>query len=433
MAQTLAMKTFLASLGLILTYSITAADWPQWRGVNRDGILHGEPALAKLPAKPAHKWQIPIGKGQGGLALTRGTLVVLHETSVNGKAWETAVAMNSATGKVIWQTPYAPSWQYTNVYGPGPRTAPLIDGNLLFCQSAAGVLACISTDGGKLLWTKNYAKDFGAKWFGGNAEGSGGTAASRHGNNGQPVTDAKHIYAPAGGHAGASIVCLEKQTGKLIWKSGTDYAAYAGLMRGTLAGVEQIVMVTAANMIGYRASNGKKLWSVPVRTGAARNIVTPILHGDTVTVASHTLGTFQVRIRNSGDGQTAEENWRNRDARTNITTPVLVKGYLYGLGASRGKNSEFVCINHKTGKTEWSTRGFTDYASIIAIGNTLLVHGSRGTLTLLKATPEKFTPLGQIENASQTSWTFPVYSGGVLYVKDGLRDGKNKLTALKLR
>ena len=67
------------------------------------------------------------------------------------------------------------------------------------------------------------------------------------------------------------------------------------------------------------------------------------------------------------------------------------------------------------------------------MGDILLVHGSRGTVTLLKATPTKFTQLGRIENASQTSWTFPVYAGGVLYIKDGLRDGKNKLTALKLR
>ncbi|HIG81020.1 MAG TPA: hypothetical protein EYQ62_05125, partial [Verrucomicrobiales bacterium] len=382
------MKTAFAFLGLTLAFSTVASDWPQWRGVNRDGILHGEPALAKLPAKPAALWQIPIGKGQGGLALAKGVLIVLHETSLKGKK-ETARAIRIADGKKIWETAYADSWQYTNVYGPGPRTAPLIDGDLLFCQSAAGALACISMKNGDLLWTKNYAIDFGAKWFGGNAPGSSGTAASRHGNNGQPVTDAKYIYAPAGGHTGASLVCLEKKTGNLVWKSGTDYAAYSGLMRGKLAGVEQIVMVTAANMIGYRAKDGKVLWSVPVKTGAARNIVTPILHGDTVTMASHTLGTFQIRIRNSGDGQIAEEIWRNREARTNITTSVLKDGFLYGLGASRGRNSEFVCINHKTGKTEWSERGFTDYASVISIGDTLLVHGSRGTTTLLKATPAK--------------------------------------------
>ena len=81
---------------------------------------------------------------------------------------------------------------------------------------------------------------------------------------------------------------MEKTTGKLLWKTGNDYAAYSGLMLGELAGVKQVVMVTAANMKGYRVKDGKELWSVPVKTGAARNILTPIIDGDTVTVASHT-------------------------------------------------------------------------------------------------------------------------------------------------
>ncbi len=420
-------------LSLFVVAPTHAGDWPQWRGVNRDGVLLDEPAPAKLPAKPGTLWQMPIGKGQGGLALSKGVLIVLHEVSVNGKPMETALAINAATGKTIWQTPYAPSWQYTNVYGPGPRTAPLVDGNLLYCQSAAGVLACLSMDKGEVMWSKNYAKDFGAKWFGGNAPGSSGTAASRHGNNGQPVTDDKYIYVPAGGHNGSSLVCLDKQTGKLIWKSGSDYAAYSGLMLGELAGVKQVVYVTAANMKGYRAKDGKELWSVPVKTGAARNIVTPILHENTVTVASHTVGTFQVRISNSGDGQKAEETWRNTDVKTNITTPVLKDGFLYGLGTSRGKNSEFVCLNYKTGETAWSQRGYDDYASVIGIGDKLLVHGSRGAVTLLDANSKEYTELSRIEAASQLTWTFPVYSQGVLYVKDGLKDGGNKLSALKLK
>jgi outer membrane protein assembly factor BamB len=395
-------------------------------------VTHGEKALANLPAKPRTLWQVPVGKGQGGLIIAGGKIVMLHETMAGGKPMETAALIDSATGKILWQTPFADSFQYRNPYGPGPRVAPMIDGDLIFAQGVMGVLACLSLADGKLLWSKSYKKDFGAKWFGGNAPGSGGTAASRHGNNGPPVTDDKYIYAPAGGHEGASLVCLEKRTGKLVWKSGNDYAAYAGLMLGELAGVKQVVMVTAANMKGYRAKDGLELWSVSVKTGAARNIVTPILHGDTVTVASHTVGTFQVHIRNSGDGQVAREVWRNMNVKTNITTPVLIDGHLYGLGSGKG-NCPFVCLNHMTGELMWSQKGYDDYASVIGVGNTLLVHGSRGALTLLKATPGKYTELGRIGKASQISWNHPVYSGGVLYVKDGLRDGGNKLTALELQ
>ena len=427
------MKAVYLFLSFLFIYSSLAGDWLQWRGQNRDGIAIGEAALARLPEKPRILWQVPAGKGQGGLVLSDGKLLMLHEISVKGKLMEAAVLLHAETGKKIWETAFSDSWQYTNVYGPGPRTAPMIDGELIFCQSAKGVLACISLETGELLWDKEYSKDFGAKWFGGNAPGSSGTAASRHGNNGAPVTDAKYIYASAGGHEGASLVCLEKSTGKLLWKTGNDYAAYSGLMLGELAGVKQVVMVTAANMKGYRAKDGKELWSVPVKTGAARNILTPILNGDTVTVASHTVGTFQVRISNSGNGQKAEELWRNKDVRTNITTPVLVDGFLYGLGTSRGKNSVFVCLDFKTGEIKWSESGYTDYASVIGFGDQLLVHGSRGALTLLKATPDKYTELGRVEEASKISWNFPVYSSGVLYIKDGLKDGGNKLTALKLQ
>ena len=429
------MKAAFYSLPFTLIFLGTtfAGDWPQWRGVNRDGIAHGEPALARLPAAPKKLWQVPVGKGQGGLVIAKGKILMLHETMVGGKPMETAMLIDAASGKTLWQTPFADSWQYRNPYGSGPRVAPQIDGDLVFAQGVKGVLACMQLADGKLLWSKSYVKDFGAKWFGGNAPGSKGTAASRHGNNGAPATDAKHIYAAAGGHNGASLVCLEKRTGKLVWKSGNDYAAYAGLMLGKLAGVEQVVMVTAAHMIGYRAKDGKALWSVPVITGAARNIVTPILSGDTVTAASFSVGTFQVRIRNSGAGQTATEVWRNKDARTNITTPVLHQGFLYGLGTTRGRNSVFVCLNHKTGQTMWSAPGYDDYASVIGVGDTLLIHGSSGALSLLKATSEKHIVLGKLPEASQRSWNFPVYSGGTLYLKDGLRDGRNQLTALKLR
>ena len=419
-------------LPLVVVYTSMADDWPQWRGINRDGMIHGEKVLANLPDKPKTLWQVSAGKGQGGLIIADGKIVMLHETIVKGKPMETAALIDASNGKTLWETPYAESWQYSNVYGPGPRVAPMIDGKLVFAQGVKGVLACLSLADGKLYWSKSYEKDFGAKWFGGNAPGSNGTAASRHGNNGPPVTDDKYIYAAAGGHEGASLVCLEKFTGKLIWKSGNDYAAYAGLMLGELAGIKQVVMVTAANMKGYRAKDGKELWSVPVKTGAARNIVTPILHGDTVTVASHTVGTFQIRIRNVGGRQLAEEIWRNKSVKTNITTPVLIDGHLYGLGTG-SKYCDFTCLDHKTGRLRWSQEGYDDYVSVIGMGNTLLVHGSRGALTLLKATPGKYTELGRIEKSSQKSWNHPVYSDGVLYVKDGLRDGGNKLTALKLQ
>ena len=146
------MKAASAKLLSLVFLQITfAGDWSQWRGEQRDGFAQDEKPLNALAAKPKQMWQVPAGKGQGGLILSQGRLVMCHETVVGGKPMETAAVIDTTTGKTLWQTPYSESWQYTNVYGPGPRTAPMIDGDLLFCQSATGVVASIAMKSCKLI------------------------------------------------------------------------------------------------------------------------------------------------------------------------------------------------------------------------------------------------------------------------------------------
>ena len=91
------MKSFLKFSFLLLplvAMAIQAGDWPQWRGVSRDGVAIDEKPLSRLPAKAQMAWQIPVGKGQGGLVLADGKLLVLHETNVGGKPMETAALVD---------------------------------------------------------------------------------------------------------------------------------------------------------------------------------------------------------------------------------------------------------------------------------------------------------------------------------------------------
>ncbi len=401
---------------LFLVPSLLAGDWPQWRGPNRDGMAQGEKALAGLPATVKPLWAIPMGKGQGGLTIAKGKLAVAHEVEREGKKQEALALLDATTGRVIWQTPYAESWQFGNEYGPGPRCSPLMDGDLIFVQAAKGVLAAIQLADGKVAWSTDYDKDWGAKWLGGNLPGSKGTAATRHGNNGPPVVDDKLIYAPVGSPTGASLVALDKRTGKQVWKSGSDFAAYAALVLADLAGTRQVIMASAAMLSGYRASDGKLMWSVPMKTDAARNIVTPLVQGDLVTAASFSVGTFQLRIRNTGDGQEAESVWTTLEVRTNMSTPVLQGGHFYGLGTG-SQATTFVCVDAATGTAKWSQAGFPENASIISLGGQLLVHTSPGELLLVQASPQKYVEQGRVQVSGRT-WNFPAYSQGILYVKD---------------
>ena len=321
------------------------------------------------------------------------------------------------------------AWSFPMEKGPNEAT-PVVRDGVMFLPSPGDVIHAMDAATGDLIW--EYRREWPE-----DLRTSGYLTRTASPINRSIALYGDSIYATTGD---AYVIRLNASTGELVWESPSGHHLETSHSTGPIIVKGKVISgrTCAATLPGgcwimaHDAEDGRELWSVPVKTGAARNIVTPVLHEDTVTVASHTVGTFQVRISNSGAGQKVEEVWRNKDVRTNITTPVLKDGYIYGLGTSRGKNSEFVCLSHKTGKTAWSRRGYDDYASVICVGDTLLIHGSRGALTLLKATPEAYTEIGRLDAASQLSWNFPVYSEGVLYLKDGIKAGGNKLTALRL-
>lgn len=409
-------------LATVLPCLSASADWPQWRGPNRDGAVKDTShTLTALPQSTAPIWKLDIGKGQASPVVAGKTLVFLDEEN----AKEVANGVDITTGKKIWSTPFAESVDFSNTYGPGPRCTPMIDGDKVYVQSCNGEFSCLSLKDGKTVWKTSYAKDFGATFFlNQNDPAAKETAARRHGNNGSGVIDGNRLFLPVGSPEGGSLVCFDKNTGKVLWKAGQDNAAYSSMVVATLSGVKQVVWFNADALMGADVSSGKVLWRVPLKSGAKRHIVTPIIDGDTVTVASHSIGLIKFRISKNGNGLQANEEWRNQTLKINIATPVLVKGYLYGLGP--GSRTEFLCIDFTTGQVKWNQPGFGDYASVMSFQDKLLVMSDAGELRLLQADPTKYEELGRLQ-ASGKTWSFPAYSDGKLYVRDG-----SKLFAVEL-
>lgn len=416
-------RLFLALLGPLLfggvdsSAAATPDGWPQWRGPFRTGhAAPGSPSPEKLAADLKPVWKIAIGGGFSGPLAAGGKLVLLDEQD----GQEVAHLLEAATGRELWRRPYAES--FGDEWGAGPRATPLIDGDRLYVQSCSGELRCLALADGKTIWRTNFA-DFGAKFLGSAAkEGT----ASRRGNNGSGVIDGGRFIVPVGSANGASLVCFDKLSGRVLWKSGDDESAYSSLIVATLAGAKQVVAFNADALLGADFSTGRILWRVPLKTNAKRHAATPLIRDDTVTVNSHTFGTICFRIAQEGDGLKCAELWANKNLKVNLASFVLVDGHLYGAGA----NKDFVCVNAATGALKWSGPGFgrnnRDYASTIAIGHRLLVLTEAGTLHLFEANPEKFVPLGQAQVCGDT-WCFPAYADGMLFVRD-----RRQLQCLKL-
>jgi len=390
--------------------TLLADDWPQWRGPFRNGHAAPDaPAVSSLPAEVAPVWRTSIGGGFSSPVVLSNRLVYL-----DGKgAQEIAHCVDATSGKELWQLAYAPIFQ--DEWGAGPRSTPIIEEDRVYVQSCTGEFRCLSLVDGKIIWQTSFEKDFGVHFVGSKAnEGT----ATRRGNNGSGVIYHDRIFVPVGSTDGASIVAFDKKTGKILWKSQSDEAAYSSFMIATLAGKEQVVALTADALLAVEPSDGHLLWRVPLKTNAKRHAASPVIFEDTVTVNSHTLGMVSERITQSSGGFHATEAWANKSLKINIATPVEVNGFLFCHGA----NKDYVCVDGHTGAIKWSQAGFgrgtKDYASTIVVGDKLLILAESGQLILAAANPEKYTELGRLQVCGNT-WSHPAYANGKLYVRDG--------------
>ena len=404
--------TLLAALAT--SFSASAMDWPQWRGPNRDAVVKDpNHKLEKLPAEPKVLWKIDAGPGQSSPVVASGKVVFLDAQ----KDQEVAHCLDATSGKILWSVPVGPTVEFSPAYGGGPRCTPLIDGERVYAQSSGGEFRCLALADGKKIWGVSFGSDYGATFIG-NKSGDPAakeTASRRHGNNGCAVIDGDRIFVPVGSVNGATLVAFDKKTGKELWRAGTDNTAYSSVMFGTLAGVKQAVHFTADALMGVDAASGKILWRVPLKTGAKRHACTPVISGDTVTVASTSIGTQKFKIVKKGAEFVAEKAWENPACKTILGTPTLVGKNLFTIGPT--DHTDLECLDFETGNQVWSQRGLADYASLTVVNDKILVLNSTGELLLVKADPAKYEELGRVQVCAKT-WASPAYADGKIFVKD---------------
>jgi outer membrane protein assembly factor BamB len=278
-------------------------------------------------------------------------------------------------------------------------------------QSGRGEFRCLDLANGKIIWGTSFEKDFGVKFLGHKAKE--GTAA-RRGNNGTAVVDGEDVIVPVGSTDGATLVCFNKLNGKIIWKSGNEEAAYSSPQVATLAGVKQVVYLSADSLSGFDRTSGKILWHVPLQTNAKRHAATPVIFENTVIVNSHTFGLISTKIIRDGMEMKAQQAWVNANLLINLSTPVRVGNYLY----SQGPDKDYICADVRDGGRKWEAPGFgIQNSSTIVVGKNLLVLTDRGELVLLAPDAQTFKTLGRTQ-ACGKNWNFPALSGSRLFVRD---------------
>jgi len=394
---------------MAMAWTATAADpdWPQWRGINRDGKSAETGLLASWPeGGPPLAWKATgIGKGYSGVSIAGGKIFTMGDREGS----EFLICLDlGGDHKELWATKVGAP------YGDGgPRCTPTTDGDLVFALSPHGDFVCCQMADGKEVWRKKFDKDFGGKMM------SGWSYSE------SPLVDGDNVICTPGGKE-ALVVALNKKTGETVWKStGQDMggAGYASIVISQGGGVKQYVTIMGRGAIGVAAKDGKILWTYGKIANGTANIPTPIVTGDFVFVSTaYKTGAALLKLSAADGGVKAEEVYFLAPDvfQNHHGGMVLVGDYLY---AGHGHNAgQPVCIELKTGKIVWrGEKGPGDGSAAVcfADGN-VYFRFQNGQMMLVGANPEKFENKGVFRLASVTgnSWPHPVIQGGKLFIRD---------------
>ena len=398
---------FVVATSCLFVGAAQAADWPQWRGPERNGISPETGLLKEWPAAgPKLLWQAEgIGDGYSTPAVVGGRMYLI---SNQGMENEYLQALDVADGKEVWRTRIGNVGPNKGPQYPGSRSTPTIDGKSIFALGSDGDLTCLDTADGKIRWQKNLRTDFGGQ--------PGQWAYSE-----SPLVDGDTLVCTPGG-ADATILALDKKTGNGIWKCAlpeADQAAYASPIVVNAAGVKQYVQFLQKGLVGVDAATGNFLWRyTKTAEGSPANIPTPIAQGDLVYSSAGRSGGGLVKIKNEGTSVTAEQVYFQQKLPTSIGGAVNLDGVLYG---TTGQG--LVCADFATGEPRWQERGVGPGAVCYADGR-LYIHTEDDAVVLVEPAAEEFRERGrftlpqQPERGRSKAWAYPVVANGRLYIRD---------------
>jgi outer membrane protein assembly factor BamB len=383
----------------------------EWRGKDRKGVYHETGLLKQWPESgPQLLWYTDsLPSGHSSVSIANNAIYLTGKED----SMDVLIALEM-NGKFKWKTPYGRAW---NQSFPESRCTPTIEGTNIYLTSGLGDVACVDAITGKIKWERKICEEYKATFS------LWGVAES------PIIINDKFIVSPIGEKT--TTIALNKHTGETIWESKclNDSLAYVSPILVNYANKNIIVNVSASNIYGVDASDGKMLWNFKyfdVKTpewhprAPIINCVTPLYNEGYVYVTSG-YNHAGAMLKLSEDASSVELMWSDTILDTHHGGVVKVGDYIYGSNWINNAKGNWCCINWKTGQanfeTEWETKG-----SIIANDGMLYCYDEKkGNLALVKANPEKFEIISsyKIPYGRGPYWSHPVIKDGIIYVRHG--------------
>ncbi len=388
-------------LALALT-TTWAADWPEFRGPQRNGISSEIAWSHSWPeAGPKQLWSAKVGIGYSGLSIAGGKLYTLGNENDKDTLW----CLDAQSGAEVWRYTYDSPLD-PKYYPGGPSSTPTVRDGAVYILSKAGLAQCLDAETGKLRWQRDVV--------------AAGTTRPKWGYASSALIIDNIVYF----NVGKNGMALQASDGSAVWNSGVGTSGYASPVQFTRGDISMLAMFGETALSGVEQKTGNVVWTIPWKTNFGENTPDPIIIDNHIFVSTgHGLGSSLFTLPTTGEPQ---EVWNNKELGNHLASSVVYKDHIYGFnGRVNKKDGHLGCLEIATGKQLWSTavRG-----SLILAGDRLVILSLSGELIIAEANPSAYKELARAQIIGDKIWTTPTLCNGLVYA----RNAKGQIVCVQL-
>lgn len=380
-----------ALLGAVTAPSVLA-DWPQWRGPERNGLGPKSPALTNSLAGLAPLWlaeRIPSGDqgGRGGLAVHGGRVYGLVSAPSKSSPGDEVFCLDAATGKTVWKAKIQEAGG-----GQAGSSTPCIAGGKVYVVGSGSKVASLSADSGSIVWEARLPR-----------------------SSSEPIASSIAVVGKAAVLLADVLTGLDAETGKVLWMQSKIAGHESSPAPWSSQERDYVLCNSPKETHCVDAADGRIVWSVP-GGGKSTPVVAQEYGGDFLVNLSDNrrtgLSAYRLSEKEPQKLWTVQKSDRG-------SSPVVFDGHVYAVaGGSNGHGAHLLSVHLDTGKVAWDeVVEFAEVSSpVVADGKVFVVCGT--LLAVLQATPEKYSLLSQ-DDYRITLCTSPTIVDGRLYLRQG--------------
>jgi len=433
-----------AHLTLLVTLAsgvtLSAADWPNWRGPNGTGSTMESGLPVKWSGTENVAWKAPIaGLGVSTPIVTGNHVIVTSQLGsstrragnhprlvqggdaaaageralgggggsdragqTDGRSYFLVEAFGRADGRKLWEYRVEPSGTLPEVHDKHnmASSSPVTDGQLIYAWFATGQIVALDLNG-KRVWERHLGKEispYDITW---------GHASS-------PTLFEDSLLLLCDHTPASYLLALDKRTGKEKWKAsrGSGKSSYSTPLVVPGPNGPEVIVNSSDRVDAYNARTGEPLWY----TGGTNRfpVPSPLFSDGVIYMSRGYRSSPYMAVRPGGRGDITKTHviWENTTGGPYISSLVHDNGLIY-MATDVGA---VTVVDAKDGSRVWQQRidGVFSASPVAADGKIYFVSENGETIVVRAGrTPEVLSrnDLGERQIAS------PAVSNGQIFIR----------------